>query len=148
MSAELLPWLLVAALALVCLALAVAWRRAAGRTGRENARRAEVARRGESDAEALLVRRGFRVVSRQETRRFAVAVDGDEVEATCRVDLLVSRGDGTTWVAEVKTGDAARATRPSTRRQLLEYALVFEVDGVLLVDMEAREVHEVTFPFL
>jgi hypothetical protein len=144
-----LPWALIVVLALACAALFVAWWRADHRVGRENRRRAEVARRGEEGAETLLAGRGYRVVGRQETRRFAVLVDGEEVEASCRADLLVERvDDGTEWVAEVKTGDATRATRPATRRQLLEYALVFEVDGVLLVDMEARAVHEVTFPFL
>jgi hypothetical protein len=143
-----LPWALVALLALGCLLLALAWWRAAGRVGRENRRRATVARAGESGAEALLARRGYRVTGRQETRRFALSVDGEEVEATCRADLLVAADDGSNWVAEVKTGGAARATRPQTRRQLLEYALVFDVDGVLLVDMEAEEVHEITFPFL
>lgn len=148
MSGDAVAWGLVALLLAAVLALLWAWRRAAGRVGRENARRGAVARRGERDAERLLRARGYRVVGRQETRRFALEVDGEPVEATCRADLLVEADDGTRWVAEVKTGDAARATRPQTRRQLLEYALVFDVDGVLLVDAAAGEVHEVRFPFL
>ena len=141
-------WGRVLARAVGCVVLAVGWWRAAGRVGRENRRRARVARRGEDGAEQVLERLGFRITARQETRRFVVIVDGEEVEAFCRADLLVVGADGSTWVAEVKTGDAARPTRPATRRQLLEYALVFDVDGVLLVDMVAGRVQEVTFPFL
>jgi hypothetical protein len=33
----------------------------------------------------------------------------------------------------------------ATRRQLLEYRLAFDVDGVLLVDVETGEVSEVEF---
>jgi hypothetical protein len=50
-------------------------------------------------------------------------------------------------VAEVKTGtQAPRFEHADTRRQLLEYQLAFEVDSVLLVDVEAGEVREVSFP--
>ena len=35
-----------------------------------------------------------------------------------------------------------------TRRQLLEYAYVFGLDGVLLVDMAAGAIREVEFPGL
>ena len=62
----------------------------------------------------------------------------------CRADLLVearSRSGflrGQRFVAEVKTGERAiDPTHPATRRQLMEYLHVFEVDGVLLVDREA-----------
>jgi hypothetical protein len=34
---------------------------------------------------------------------------------------------------------------PATRRQLLEYRCAFGVDGVLLVDAEARRVHVIDF---
>jgi membrane protein implicated in regulation of membrane protease activity len=141
-------WGAVVALALLALVLAVGWWRASRRVGRDNQRRAGVARAGENAAERLLARAGYRVVARQETRRFALTVDGEDLDATCRADLVVDAADGTTWVAEVKTGGATRPTAPQTRRQLLEYALVFDVDGVLLVDMEEGQVHVITFPFL
>ena len=62
-----------------------------------------------------------------------------------RVDLLVVR-HGKRFAVDVKTGDIAPDPRhPATRRQLLEYLLAFEVDGVLLVDMRARRIHEIAF---
>src|SRR5207253_1825302 len=113
---------------------------------RETARRARVAFQGEREAERMLQALGFRVVERQARASFDILVDGEPVEIEVRADLLVAR-DGRTYVAEVKTG--ARApdpTHPPTRRQLLEYALVFGASEILLVDVPAGAVREVAFP--
>ena len=119
----------------------------ATRTRRGNARRSLRAREGEEDAEELLRACGFTVVERQATRQWSFDVDGEEYVAGVRADLLVEK-DEALYVAEVKTGLRAPDPRhPATRRQLLEYWFVYEPDGLLLVDMERREVREVTFPF-
>jgi hypothetical protein len=103
------------------------------------------ARRGERQAETLLRRLGYRVVERQPRRPWAYTVDGEANQVELRADLLVSR-HGRSWAAEVKTGtQAPRLDRANTRRQLLEYRLGFDVDGVLLVDAEQGQVHEVVF---
>jgi hypothetical protein len=147
-----LPW----ALALLAATLGLlAWWWARGRMRRGNRRRQRDASSGEVDAETLLADAGYRVLERQVTRRWVLHVDGEPVEVHCRADLLVearSRAPvprGTRFVAEVKTGTRAPdPTHPSTRRQLLEYLLVFEVEGVLLVDAEAGRVRQIAFPFL
>jgi hypothetical protein len=75
-------------------------------------------------------------------------VDGRTQEVIVRADFLVERG-GSRYVAEVKTG--SKATSPSysdTRRQLLEYRVLYDVEGVVLVDMEAERVHLVKWPAL
>ena len=62
-----------------------------------------------------------------------------------RADYLVE-ADGEVLVAEVKTGDVApRIETAATRRQLLEYHVAFEVDGVLLVCPERGVIHRVDF---
>jgi len=100
---------------------------------------------GEALAEKLLAKAGYRVEARQATRRWAVHVDGEPQEVTLRADFVVARR-GRRYVAEVKTGqDAPDIAAPATRRQLLEYRCAFGVDGVLLVDAEARRVHAVDF---
>ena len=44
-------------------------------------------------------------------------------------------------MAEVKTGTyAPRLETAATRRQLLEYGVAFDVDGVLLVDADVGEI--------
>jgi hypothetical protein len=73
-------------------------------------------------------------------------VDGTEVPVEIRVDLIVSRR-GRRYVAEIKTGERAPDPRhPPTRRQLLEYALVFDAREVLLVDVPAGDVRSIAFP--
>ena len=113
-------------------------------------RRLEVARAagadGERRAEPLLERLGYAIVARQAPTSYDVAVDGEWVAVALRADFLVER-DGRRFVAEVKTGRVApRLDTPATRRQLLEYRFAFDVDGVLLVDVDAGRVRALEFP--
>lgn len=139
-------WILVLLLAALALILALGWWASARRAGVASRRRNRRAQRGEADAEALLEAAGYTVLERQVGAWTVMVVDGEEVEVSVRADLWVGRGSRR-YVAEVKTGRAAPdPTLPATRRQLLEYQLVFRPDGLLLVDVEAGEVHEVSFP--
>ncbi len=138
-------WLWIVVVALVFALLGLAWWWERGRWSRGSRARWRVAAAGEAEAVELLERAGYTVVEEQHTRLWSLRVDGEAVEVRSRADLLVER-DGERFVAEVKTGDLApNPRRPATRRQLLEYLFVFEVEGVLLVDMSARRVHEVRF---
>jgi hypothetical protein len=140
-----LPWLLVVLLALLLLGALAAWAWERGRLGRRSRGRLRVAASGELGAEGLLRELGYTVEERQVSEEWSMWVDGVEFLVGCRADLLVSRGEER-FVAEVKTGTLAPdPLRPATRRQLLEYLFVFDVDGVLLVDMQAGEVREVQF---
>ncbi len=140
--------LLAAALLVLVFALVqsfrLAWRGFARRRALASARARGAA--GEARAEGLLRRRGFRVLGRQVATSYGVGVDGAHVPVDLRADYLVAHG-GRRYVAEVKTGRLApRIDTPATRRQLLEYRVAFDVDGVLLVDAEADRVHTVEFP--
>lgn len=131
-------------LALVIVAMASRWN--AWRASTIARRRSARAIRGEADAERLLIRRGFTILDRQLCLDWAIACDGDEHLVELRADLLVER-DGRHYIAEVKTGDSAPLiTNAATRRQLLEYCIAYQVDAVLLVDVEADRVSEISFP--
>ena len=133
-----------ALLALVLLSLVRRWR--SWRAGVLARRRGARAVRGERDAERLLERLGYEVVDRQVCIEWAIACDGEDHLVELRADLLVER-DGQRYVAEVKTGlMAPLLTNPATRRQLLEYCVAYQVDSVLLVDVEMQRVREVSFP--
>ena len=143
MDSFLLLLVVFLALLVVVLLAARAWDRE--RQGLIRRRRQARAREGEDEAEALLEEQGFEVLDRQVRRCWVVCVDGVEHEVEVRADLLAEKG-GRTWVVEVKTGDVAPdPLHPATRRQLLEYGLVFGV-GVLLLDAEAGTLVEVEFP--
>ncbi len=109
--------------------------------------RAARAGAGEDDAADMLREAGFRIVARQPRTWWAPLVDGEPHETELRADYLVE-ADGELLVAEVKTGaEAPRLSTAATRRQLLEYHVAFEVDGVLLVCPELGTIHRVEFPF-
>lgn len=106
------------------------------------------ARAGELAAAGLLESCGLEVIDAQATIEYPIEVDGETMMIALRADYLVrDRRTRATYVAEVKTGAfAPRLETAATRRQLLEYAIAFDVDGVLLVDAEARTVRAVAFP--
>ena len=143
------PELLVGALALALL-LAVVQSARLAFTRWLPRRRIQLARAagadGELRAEPLLCRLGYTIVARQAPVTYDVALDGEWCAIALRADFLVER-DGRRFVAEVKTGRLApRLETPATRRQLLEYRVAFDVDGVLLVDVDAGRVHALEFP--
>lgn len=142
---DILLWLLIAVLSVLCLILALALRLSQGRASRASKARNAHAQWGEQEAERLLEDAGYAIVERQVARSWAMSVDGVDTEASVRADLLVKR-DGQVFVAEVKTGRLAPdPLYPPTRRQLLEYLFVFDPDGLLVVDVESRSIREVEF---
>ncbi len=146
MSSGDLGWIVALLCAAVSFVAALGWWWASTRGRRGVHRRQGVARAGESAAERLLERYGYTIEDRQVSQAWTLWVDGEPLAVTARADLLV-RKHGRTYVAEVKTGTRAPDPKhPPTRRQLLEYSVVFDVDGVLLVDMEHEHVMLVEFP--
>lgn len=133
----------LAAVLLLIVVRASVRRRLRSRRARRRGRRAV---RGEHEAEALLVRRGYEIEDRQATMAWTIYADGEPVDIELRADLIV-RLDDRRMVAEVKTGDAAPSlANAATRRQLLEYRVAYDVDGVVLVDVEGGELIDVEFP--
>ncbi len=103
-------------------------------------------RRGEAHARALLAAAGYAIRDDQCARRYSVRIDGKERLVDLRADFVVERR-GETFVAEVKGGTVVNdPLHTPTRRQLLEYEVAFEVDGVLLVDTPNRKILRVEFP--
>jgi len=138
-----LVWLL-----LLGLGLWGGWRLSAYWRHYRRQRRFQIGQKGEVRAERTLARAGYRILARQVERTVDIDVDGEIWECTVRADLLVER-NGRTWVAEVKTGKVAPdPTAPTTRRQLMEYCIIFGVDCILLVDMEEDTIREIRFPLL
>lgn len=143
------PWFAVAIglAALLVLQTLVAWARRRMRRDRIVAR-VLVAALGEHDATELLRELGYEILGAQVSAAYPVLVDGAEKQIGIRADFLVARSQRR-FIVEVKTGAVApRIETAATRRQLLEYLVAFEVDGVLLLDMQERVVRAVEFPQL
>jgi len=150
-SSPLIDWALAGCLG-VAIALGLgAWIGLRGRRffqRRRLAIRMRDARLGEHRARRILEAHGFRVMGEQVSASHLVCVDGQPASHVVRADYIAQR-DGAWFVAEIKTGSAApRIETPATRRQILEYRVVFDVDGVVLVNAEAGTLHEIEFPHL
>lgn len=107
-------------------------------------RRATLASNGENKAEAILRAAGYRIDARQVRTTCSLEVDDEPVTFELIADLWVEK-DGQQLIAEVKSGAGRFIQHAGTRRQLLEYALAFDVDGVLLVDAVRGTVHRIDF---
>jgi len=101
----------------------------------------------EKEAEEILRKRGYKILSYQKRDKYEIIVDNEPYQITVIADFLVEKR-GRKYVVEVKTGrDAPSIKNSTTRRQLLEYYYVFKPDGILLVDMENGLFHHIEFLF-
>lgn len=145
-AAMVAEWAALWLLALIVALLAIAWasRLRRSRIAKGRARRAVA---GEKRAALLLEAAGYEVLEAQVPARYPLVVDGVARDFDVRADYVVSK-DGRRWVAEVKTGALApKLELAATRRQLLEYGVAFEADGVLLVDAESDHIAVVELPW-
>jgi hypothetical protein len=101
--------------------------------------------KSEKDAEKLLKKMGYTVLQKQPPASYWAVVDGEPQAINVSGDLLLEKG-GQSFLAEVKTGKAAKLENEATRRQILEYQLAFGVDGILLLDMDAKVMRTIRFP--
>jgi hypothetical protein len=139
-----LVWIAVAAFAAL-VALVQTLRIVGARWARRHTLRVRFARasEGERRAESLLESAGYEILDRQVQGSWTLHADGEPFAVALRADLLVAKG-ARRFIAEVKTGKLApRLDHAPTRRQLLEYRVAFDVDGVLLVDAESDRIVEV-----
>jgi hypothetical protein len=140
------PLLWAALLALLLCGVWLGVRIAAWRVRRRIARHRKLGRRGESRAVRLLERAGYTIESEQASSHLQVTIDGEDESWLVRADFIVGR-EGRRYVAEAKGGEtSASLATAATRRQLLEYTLAFDTDGVLLVDAARGAIHTVSFP--
>jgi hypothetical protein len=141
------PWVLpLTLLLMVAVGAWVGLRLTRGITNRRVARSRSLGQAGRDRAVRLLRRAGFVLVEEEVTGEGVVLVDGVPQTYLVRADALVRR-KRRLFVAEFKNGpEASRVSTRATRRQLLEYDWVFDVDGVLLVDAETDAIQHVQFP--
>lgn len=103
------------------------------------------AKGGELSAEKLLQQMGYTLLDLQKSSTLSMWVNGEKFSYLVRPDAFAQK-EGKRYLVEVKTGAiASDPTKSATRRQLLEYYHGFDVDGVLLVDAEMQEVHDIYF---
>lgn len=103
-----------------------------------------IAKRGEKNAISFLIKAGYDIVDIQKKLPITIKIDGRPYSSYVQADFVVKKGRKK-YVVEVKTGKKTRATTAIVRRQLLEYYLVFNPHGILLLDMENGTLKEIEF---
>jgi len=103
------------------------------------------AKRGEVEAIKLLENKGYSIIGIQEKKTIVTWINGKPRNNHLTVDLIAKRR-GKIYIVEVKTGKKASSPLlAGIRRQLLEYFLAFNPHGIILVDMEKKALHEISF---
>ncbi|MDD4569946.1 MAG: hypothetical protein PHE70_07485 [Tepidanaerobacteraceae bacterium] len=111
-------------------------------------RRIRKAKKGEYRAIEFIKKQGFQVVDIQKEESYTLFIDDKPYEVTVKADMIVRKGSKT-YVAEVKTGEKVTSPKyKDTRRQLLEYYLVYQPNGLLLIDMEEQKIRTVVYSIL
>ncbi|UAM99113.1 hypothetical protein K8354_04620 [Polaribacter litorisediminis] len=99
----------------------------------------------ETAAEDFLRKKGFNILSSQEIYFHNYLVNGHKKQNKLIVDYITEKS-GKKYIIEVKSGKKAISLDDkNSRRQLLEYDLVIENDGVILLDMENENLQFVNF---
>lgn len=108
-------------------------------------RRVELSQISQEEAEALLKKKGFRIIDKQKRADIVTYVDGKPNLGYVQADFIVEK-NGKKYVAEVKAGEmVSDPNETSTRRQMLEYKFAYKPFGLLLVNMLDRTIHSVDF---
>ena len=101
----------------------------------------------EQKAAKFLISRGFTILGEQVEYQHSYFVNGKKTTSTINIDYLVERKEKVFGV-EVKSGKSAISIKNrSTRRQLLEYAIAIDCDGIFLLDMENKDLQLIEFQF-
>lgn len=104
-------------------------------------------RQAEKEAENFLKKKGYTIVDIQKSKSILIAI-GDKIHRyLIRIDYLV-RKKGKIYVVEVKSGEKnPYITNRETRRQMLEYYLAYQPNGIILLNMKNKSISEVKFQF-
>jgi len=101
---------------------------------------------GEEIGKAYLIKHGYEIIEEQPRESSIILIDGVENEYNVRADFLVER-KGRRAIVEVKTGNVStNPTSTNSRRQLLEYSHIYDVDDLLFFDAESKKLQKISFP--
>lgn len=132
-----------------CAGIAVMWLIAKLQKTFESFKRKKRFKRGtEGEAEACLYlqKHGFSICRAQDETAASMLINGISHDYTVRADYVAVK-KGKRCIVEVKTGK--KAVDPlfsDTRRQLLEYAVVYKVDNIFLFNADDGILMKIDFP--
>ena len=99
---------------------------------------------GERKARKLLSKNGYEIIKEQFTVKGKLLENNNKRSFFIKPDFLVKKKN-IVYIAEVKTGKSASIGNRFTRRQLLEYATIYNSNKILLVDVEKNSISLIEF---
>ncbi len=100
----------------------------------------------ENEAAKVLKKNGFKIISHHKKHYYTLKVGDGKQKISLETDYEVYKS-GKKYIVEVKSGNSATSiTNSNTRRQILEYNMFIPNDGIILLDMEQKNIHFVQFP--
>lgn len=98
----------------------------------------------EEEAVRLLENNSYKVLEKQKQAPIITRIDGKSHLGHIMADFLVEK-DNKKYAVKVRTGEGADPHDPVVRRQLIEYDYVYKPIRLLFLDMNAGEIHEISF---
>lgn len=100
-----------------------------------------------NEIETLLKGNGYRILGKNQRELAITLVDGREAMGDLVAEYTAEK-KGKKYVVYAVRGEGEKdPAEPALRRRMIEYDRVFGLNGVLLVDAEKGEIHEVRFKF-
>jgi len=100
----------------------------------------------ENEARKVLIHNKYKIVSHNQKFTYYLKQDNSKIKITIETDYIAYK-NGKKYIIEVKSGnESPKITNRNTRRQILEYYSFIENDGILLLNMENKEISEIQFP--
>ncbi len=110
-------------------------------------KRFEIGKIGEFEAKNYLKNLGFTIIAEQASLISSLFIDKIKYDYEVKVDFIVQKGNKKS-IVEVKSGnEAINPLNINTRRQLLEYMLLYNVDNIYLFDAKNKRLKKISFLF-
>lgn len=101
----------------------------------------------EIEAESLLQKRGFKIKNRGLQAPILTNVDGKTYSSISSVDFLVEK-DNKNFIVRIHGGSiSADPTDPALIRKFIESEVVYQPDGLLLLDLVDKSIQEISFTY-
>jgi hypothetical protein len=98
----------------------------------------------EAEAEKIIKNNGYKILEKHKKFPVITYVDGKSHLGFIVVDFIAEK-DKLTYVVEVKTGEEIDTTEPLVRRKFLEYTYACRPNGILLLDMNSKNIQKISF---
>lgn len=100
----------------------------------------------QASMEDLLKKQGFKIIKKPKAYSEIIYVNGKSHLVSVLVDFIVEK-ENKKYVVKVESGQVVDPTDPIVYRKLIEIRNIFPTYGILLLDMQNRELHEIKFEF-